>query len=109
MYNSYSQFGPQRVLPTRTSDYPHRGDLVAPHVTSSPIAYPSVMPHYGPSAISLGHCGQYPLTSYLVNRDYSSYPWLMARQPRILPYRPQGKMNFKFDQRVIIFKYLHIS
>ncbi|CAL1292747.1 unnamed protein product [Larinioides sclopetarius] len=96
IYSGYGQYGPQRVLPTRTSDYTHRGDLVAPHATSSHLTYPSVMSHYGP-ALPLGHCpGQYPLASYLVNRDYSSYPWLMARQPRILPYRPQGPQSASF-------------
>ncbi|GFV92687.1 homeotic protein empty spiracles [Trichonephila clavipes] len=110
IYSGYSQFTPQRVLPARTSDYPHRGDLVAPHATNSPLTYPSVMSHYGPT-LSLGHCpGQYPLASYLVNRDYASYPWLMARQPRILPYRPQGfkiptKTNYRSKRVCQSFDY----
>ncbi|KFM58807.1 Homeotic protein empty spiracle, partial [Stegodyphus mimosarum] len=95
IYSNYSHYCPQRVLPTRTSDYTHRGDLVQPQA-SGPLAYPSVMSHYG-SALSLGHChGQYPLASYLVNRDYPTYPWVMARQPRILPYRPQGPQSASF-------------
>ncbi|XP_054719126.1 homeobox protein EMX2-like [Uloborus diversus] len=96
IYSSYGQYGPHRVLPTRTPDYPHRGDLIPPQASVGGLSYPSVMSHYN-SALSLGHChGQYPLTSYLVNRDYPSYPWLMARQPRILPYRPQGPQGASF-------------
>ncbi|KAG8183787.1 hypothetical protein JTE90_002940 [Oedothorax gibbosus] len=79
-YPSYHQ----RMLQHRPSEY----------VSPMAAAYhPSVMQHYAPAALSLGHChsGQYPLASYLVNRDYGSYPsWLVARNPRILPYRPAG-------------------
>lgn len=92
----YSGYLPHRALPGRQSDYGHRGDMLPPQTAAGALAYPPVMSHYN-TAFSLGHChGQYPLTSYLVNRDYSAYPWLMGRQPRILPYRPQGPQNASF-------------
>lgn len=91
IYSSYGHYGPQRVLSSaKMSDYRNELSMTA-HSAPSTLTYPTVMSPYG-SPLPLGHChGQYPLTSYLVNRDYPSYPWLMARQPRILPYRPQGK------------------
>lgn len=98
IYGSYGNFHQhQQQQQQRVMQPQHRTH----HEFVSPIAayHPSVMSHHYGAGLSLGHChpGQYPLASYLVNRDYGSYPsWLMARQPRILPYRPQGKSGF-FD------------
>lgn len=96
IYSSYGPYGHQRMMSSpKIADY--RNELaMSAHSAPSSLTYPSVMSPYG-SPMPLGHChGQYPLTSYLVNRDYHSYPWLMARQPRILPYRPQGKKMYIF-------------
>lgn len=91
IYAAYGHYGPQRVMSSpKLPDY--RNELaMTGHSAPSALSYPSVMSPYG-SPLPLGHChGQYPMPSYLVNRDYpTSYSWLMARQPRILPYRPQG-------------------
>lgn len=100
IYSSYGPYAQQRMMSSaKISDY--RNELaMTGHSAPSSLTYPSVMSPYG-SPLSLGHChGQYPLASYLVNRDYHSYPWLMARQPRILPYRPQGKINFFFKSEI---------
>ncbi|XP_015904685.1 homeobox protein EMX1 [Parasteatoda tepidariorum] len=97
LYPSYGQYTPQRIPPTRAPEYAHRGEMLSPHGQHGALPYPSVMSPYG-AAIGLGHChGQYPLSSYLVNRDYPSYTWMMSRQqPRILPYRPQGSQSASF-------------
>lgn len=92
---------------TRTAEeYAPRRDLLPPTSAVTPPGavgfhhHPTIVSPYSTDALtamSMGPChSPYPLTSYLVGREYSPYPWLLSRQPRLLPYRPQGHQNAGF-------------